>query len=212
MAIADSGDVFGLQQYLRRHLPKSHPLSHYLAGFCQDENFAIIDIETLGLFGRPIILIGLCQVTGNGVCTNQFLARDVAEEASALAQFRSQLKGSSVLVSFNGRCFDVPFMRERMAYYGLDGDLAFGGAHFDVLHFARRAFKDKLGSCRLENIETYMGIGRGVNIPGALVPEFYDSYQRTGNVGPLVAIVEHNKQDLVTLAQLFCSLYKEWTK
>jgi uncharacterized protein YprB with RNaseH-like and TPR domain len=211
MALLASGDVYGLQQYLRRSLPRSHQLSHYLAGFCEDKDFAVIDIETLGLFGRPIILIGLWEFVESGVCTRQFLARDVAEEAAVLAQFALHLRKESAFISFNGRCFDVPFMRERMAYYGLDGDSAFGGVHFDVLHFARRAFKDKLGSCRLESIEAYMGIGRGVNIPGALVPEFYDSYQRTGNVGPLVAIVEHNKQDLVTLAQLFCSLYKEWT-
>ena len=59
-------------------------------------------------------------------------------------------------------------------------------------------------------MEEYLNIGRGINIPGALVPEFYHTYQKTGNVGPLVAIVEHNKQDLVTLATLFSKLYEEW--
>lgn len=210
MALSDSGDLWELQQHLRSRLPKSHPLSHYLAGFCRDEDFAIIDIETLGLFGRPIVLIGLCKVQEGGVCTQQFLARNVSEEAGTLAQFTANLKRDSVLISFNGRCFDVPFMRERLAFYGLGGEEVFGGTHFDVLHFARRAFKEKLANVRLETVESYLGIERGINIPGALVPEFYDTYQRTGNVGPLVAIVEHNKQDLVTLAQLFCNLYGEW--
>jgi uncharacterized protein len=210
LRLVDSKDVSKIQARLRRSLPKSHPSSHYLAGFCRNEDFAIIDIETLGLFGRPIILVGLANVAKRGIRTKQFLVRDVSEEACALWEFTSRLREGSAFVSFNGRCFDLPFIRERMAYYGLTVQEVFGNPHFDVLHFARRALGDKLVNCRLETVEKYLGIHRGVNIPGALVPEFYDSYQRSGNVGPLVAIVEHNKQDLVTLAQLFCSLYKEW--
>ena len=210
LKLVESKNVLGLQDRLRRCLPKSHPLSHYLAGFCRSEDFAIIDIETLGLFGRPIILVGEANVEDGHVVTRQFLVRDVSEEAAALWEFTSKLGVDCAFVSFNGRCFDVPFIRERLAYYGLGADEVFGNLHFDVLHFTRRAFRDRLSNCRLETVEKHLGIKRSINIPGALVPEFYDSYQRSGNVGPLVAIVEHNKQDLVTLAQLFCSLYREW--
>ena len=210
LKLVDSKDVLALQEHLRHSLPKSHPLGHYLAGFCRNEDFAIIDIETLGLFGRPIILVGVANVAKSGVCTRQFLVRDVSEEAGALYAFMARLNAGSVLVSFNGRCFDVPFIRERLAYYGLTSQEQLDSPHFDVLHFTRRALRGKLDNYRLETVEKYLDINRSINIPGALVPEFYDSYQRTGNVGPLVAIVEHNKQDLVTLTQLFCSLYKEW--
>ncbi len=210
LRLVESKDVSALQLQLRRSLPKSHPLSHYLAGFCRNEDFAIIDIETMGLFGRPIILVGAANVAKKGIRTRQFLVRDVSEEACALCEFVSNLKSDSVFVSFNGRCFDVPFIRERLSFYGLGLEQVFENPHFDVLHFTRRALGSKLANCRLETVEKYLGIQRGINIPGALVPEFYDTYQRSGNVGPLVAIVEHNKQDLVTLAQLFCSLYQEW--
>jgi uncharacterized protein YprB with RNaseH-like and TPR domain len=127
-----------------------------------------------------------------------------------LWEFTSKLKASSALVSFNGRCFDVPFICERLAYYGLDKEATLVVPHFDMLHFARRVFRGRFVDCRLETMESYLGIYRSLNIPGAIVPEFYDAYQRSGNVGPLFAIVEHNRQDLVTLAQLFCSLYKEY--
>jgi hypothetical protein len=210
LRLVDSKDVKALEARLRRTLPKSHPLAHYLAGFCGDRDLAIIDIETLGLFGRPIILVGLAEASKSGVCTRQFLARNVSEEAAVIWELARRLGSDSAFVSFNGRCFDIPFIRERIAYYGLGFEEVFENPHFDVLHFARRALRGKLGSCRLESLEKYLGISRSINVPGALVPEFYDSYQRSGNVGPLVAIVEHNKQDLVTLAQLFCSLYREW--
>ncbi len=210
LQLVETKDVSALEAWLRRSLPRSHPLAHYLAGFCRDRDFAIIDIETLGLFGRPIILVGLAEAAKSSVRTRQFLARDVSEEAAAICELARTLLPSSAFVTFNGRSFDLPFIRERMAYYGLEVGAAFGNPHFDVLHFARRALKDKVASCRLESVERYLGIKRTVNIPGALVPEFYDAYQRTGNVGTLVAIVEHNKQDIITLARLFSSLYQEW--
>jgi uncharacterized protein YprB with RNaseH-like and TPR domain len=213
LKLVEDKDVSGLQEQLRQRLPKSHPLVHYLAGFCQNKKFAIIDVETLGLFGRPIILVGAANIVKSKICTRQFLVRDISEEASALWEFVSTLNGDSVLVSYNGRCFDAPFIRERLAYYGLQSsglESDFGVVHFDVLHFARRALRGRFRDCRLETLEPFLGVHRDVNIPGALVPEFYDAYQKSGNVGPLVAIVEHNKQDLVTLALLFCSLYREW--
>ena len=43
----------------------------------------------------------------------------------------------------------------------------------------------KLSDCRLDTVEKYIGIKRDINIPGALVPHFYDTYLRTKNVGPL---------------------------
>ncbi len=206
--LLEAKDVLGLQDWLRRSLPKSHPLSYCLAGLCRDEDFTVIDIETMGLFGRAIILLGIAKVVKRKVCTSQFLLRTVSDEASALYAFMTQFKTDSALISFNGRCFDVPFIRERLSYYGLSSNLeaSLEIPHFDVLHFARRALHGKLGDCRLETVEKYLGLHRSINIPGALVPEFYDTYQRSGNVGPLVAIVEHNKQDLITLAQLFCRL------
>jgi hypothetical protein len=39
-----------------------------------------------------------------------------------------------------------------------------------------------------------------------MVPEFYNLYRRTGNPGPLVPVVEHNRQDLISLVRLFALL------
>ena len=35
-----------------------------------------------------------------------------------------------------------------------------------------------------------------------MVPEFYETYLHTGNPGPLVPIVEHNRKDVTSLAKL----------
>jgi len=44
--------------------------------------------------------------------------------------------------------------------------------------------------------------------PASFLVTFND--QETGNVGPLISIVTHNRQDLVTLAQLFARLHRKW--
>ena len=208
MELIDGKEVDSIQKFLWQRLPKSHPLLHYLAGFCQDQDFAIIDIETLGLSERPIILLGIAKPAKDHICTSQFLLRDIGDEPGAIWALVSQLEPNLSLITFNGRSFDIPYIKQRLAYYGLDAPLA--NPHFDVLHFTRRALKHKLPDCRLYTVEKYIGIKRDVNIPGALVPHFYETYLRTKNVGTLVPIVEHNKQDLLTLGSLFSRLYEEW--
>lgn len=208
MQIIDRKEVDSMQKLLWKRLPKSHPLLHYLAGFCQDQDFAIVDIETLGLSERPIILLGIAKPSKDHVCTSQFLLRDIGDEPSAICALVSQLEPNSSLITFNGRSFDIPYIKQRLAYYGLDASL--DNPHFDVLHFTRRALRSKLTDCKLETVENYIGIKRDLNVPGALVPHFYDTYLKTKNPGPLVAIVEHNKQDLLTLGILFSRLYEEW--
>jgi uncharacterized protein len=206
--LIDGKELDAIQKWLWQRLPKSHPLLHYLAGFCGDQDFAIVDIETLGLSERPIILLGIAKPAKTHICTSQFLLRDIPDEPSAIWALISQLEPNLSLITYNGRSFDIPYIKQRLAYYGLDASL--DNQNFDVLHFTRRALKPKLTDCKLETVEKYMGIKRKINIPGALVPHFYDTYLRTKNVGPLVAIVEHNKQDLLTLGSLFSKLYEEW--
>jgi hypothetical protein len=76
-------------------------------------------------------------------------------------------------------------------------------AHFDVLHFARRKWRYETPDCRLHTLQEFLLGAREADIPSALVPEFYETYLRTHNVGPLLAIVEHNRQDLIGLAHIF---------
>lgn len=209
MNIIETKDVSLIQNCLWKRLPKSDPLLHHLAGFCNsDEDFAIIDIETLGLSERPIILLGIAHPSKDRVFTKQYLLRDIQDEASAIWSVISQIESNHSIVSYNGRSFDIPYIKQRLAYYGLDASLE--NPHFDLLHFTRRALRHKLKDCRLDTVESYLGIKRDIDIPGALVPQFYDTYLKTENIGPLVAIVEHNKQDLVSLGTLFSRLFEEW--
>jgi uncharacterized protein YprB with RNaseH-like and TPR domain len=94
-----------------------------------------------------------------------------------------------------------------MRYYGLSHRVEH--PNFDLLPFARRLFRESLPNCRLETVEKVLSVERVIDIPSALVPEFYLDYLRERNVGPLVAIIEHNRQDLLSLVLLLKKLWEE---
>ena len=209
LKLLDECDTCRIIDWITRWLPKSHPLVLCTSSFQRKENFVIIDIETLGLFTRPIILIGVALIIGNNILTTQYFLRDIEEEPAALSAFLSHIDINSVFVTFNGKAFDLPYIKERLAYYGIYDDL--NKPHFDILHFSRRAWKEGIPDCRLTTLERYLfGVDRKDDIPSAMVPEFYETYLRSGNPGPLLPIVEHNKQDLVALVNIFSRLHEEW--
>jgi uncharacterized protein YprB with RNaseH-like and TPR domain len=201
LSIVDSGDACTIQRELWHWLPKSHPLNLHITAYAEVERLVALDIETMGLFSRPIILFGAAFTKGDRIIIRQFLARGVDEEAAAISAFCS-LAESNPLVSYNGRAFDVPYINQRRWYYDLGGDI--DNIHFDMLPFARRFMKAKAPDARLTTIEKYLfGQDRVDDVPGALVPEFYEEFLKTGNPGPLVPIIEHNQNDLVSLVRLF---------
>lgn len=187
----------------------SHPYSLLSSCLFPVSRFRFIDIETLGIFGRPLILIGLGYFEDGWFQVRQFLLRDIGEEVSALSAFMEYLADDAVFVSFNGKSFDIPYIADRLAYYGLPPlpNLP----HIDLLHSSRRLWKHEVPDCRLNTLEKqFLDIKRSEDLPGALVPEWYCRYMETGNPGPLVPIVEHNRQDVVSLAFLFSRLVQEW--
>ncbi len=199
-------DTRSLTGWIGRRHRCSDPLLIEASRFHAPETLVFLDIETLGLSSRPIILIGLARVEGKEIAIRQYLLRSLDEEKAALTVALPDLEAEgAALVTFNGRAFDLPFIRERLACYDIPADL--GAPHFDALLFARRRWKGSVSACRLSALETeVLGIEREDDLPGAMVPEFYNLYRRTGNPGPLVPVVEHNRQDLVSLIRLFALL------
>jgi len=169
----------------------------------------LLYIATLGLFSRPVILIGAGVIEGQTLVIHQFLLRSVDEEPAALSAALGLLATERpALVTYNGKAFDVPYLQERLAYYGMG---AIGSLpHFDCLHFARGRWRGQFPSLRLSAIEREIfGIERADDVPGQMVPEFYEMYARTGNCGPLVPVVAHNRQDVLSLAMIFFHLLRE---
>jgi len=151
-----------------------------------------------------VILLGVARPCEDGLEISQYLVRDITEELPALAAVIRLLGEEPALVTYNGRAFDVNLLSERLGYYGLPGSL--DPVHFDLLPHARRRFGGVLPDARLETVERHLGRGRALDLPSALVPDFYNTYTETENIGPLIPILEHNKHDLIALAALLRAL------
>ena len=170
------------------------------------ENFKFMDIETKGLSNVPVILIGVAEIKGNNIITSQYFLRDYAEESVILDAYLSHLDEDSVHVTFNGKSFDVPFINNRCIYNRIDADLDL--PHIDLMHFAKNLWSDELPNCKLQTIEReFFGIEREDDVPGQYIPGYYDTYLSKNNIGPIVPIIEHNRQDIVSLAAFLEKMY-----
>ncbi|MDD1682238.1 MAG: ribonuclease H-like domain-containing protein [Methanoregula sp.] len=210
MKCISTGNSREIMKLIGSRHPKSHSCVLGAAGLHEPEDYIFFDIETMGLFSRPIILFGVGILEHGELVVRQYLLRDIAEEPAALlATMEYFSSGRPALVTFNGKAFDAPYLADRLAFYGMGGFT--GIPHFDVLHFSRRHWKDKFPSLRLATLEKeILDVHRSDDIPGQMVPEFYEIYLRTGNCGPLVPVIEHNRQDVVSLARLFFHLLEDF--
>ena len=175
---------------------------------CDIENLKFMDIETLGLSNVPVILIGVAEIKNSKIISTQYFLRDVYEEAAVLDGYLSHLDEDSVHVTFNGKSFDVPFIRNRCMYNGVD--VPFRLAHIDLMHFAKNLWANDLPNCQLQTIEKEkFGIERVGDVPGQYIPGYYNTYLSEENIGPIVPIIEHNRQDIVSLAGFLEKMYDE---
>ena len=203
------GPLADIHRLLRRLFPASHPLNLDLLALTSPRDLAFLDLESLGLFGRPVVLLGLARFDEHGLDVRQLVARDITEELPALAIAAERLGQAPIWVTYNGRAFDANMLRERLDYYGLFPE--FEPIHLDMLPHARRRFRGTIPDARLESVERQLGRAREIDLPSALVPDFYNTYSETDNIGPLVPILEHNKHDVLTLTALLQRLLQDRT-
>jgi uncharacterized protein YprB with RNaseH-like and TPR domain len=216
-------DLGALHDHIRRRLAGlGHGLGLALAGLVCPEKVVVVDLETLGLWGSPMLLFGFARLCGGRLEIHQYLARSGSEEPAALVLALAALEDCEVMVTYNGRSADAPWLAQRCAYFGLGRVPA--PLHLDLLHPVRRLYGSPTGvepepgapanicrslpDCRLTTVETLvLGTDRSVDdLPGDAVPYFYREYERRRNIGPLVPIIDHNRADLVALARLLSLL------
>jgi uncharacterized protein YprB with RNaseH-like and TPR domain len=186
------------------------PLRRHIAAACgavpvRPQDVLFMDLETTGLAATPLFLIGTMTWEGAGLTVRQFFARDYSEEGGVIAHFAQAGRGKKLLVSFNGKSFDLPYVRVRAAAVGVPFHL--DAEHLDLLHVCRRIWRDVLPNCRLQTLESRIcGRMRHSDIPGSEIPEAYHEYVRTGNAVEMLDVLAHNQQDLLTLAELMVKL------
>ncbi len=169
------------------------------------ESWAFLDTETTGLAGGSgtcAFLVGVGRITPDGFQVRQFFMRDYGEESSQLHALSESLADVQVLVTYNGKSFDVPLLETRYRMSRRKPPFS-SMAHLDLLYGARRLWRLRFESCRLVELESrILGHERLDDVPGMLIPTIYFDYVRTGRAARLAPVFLHNALDIVTLACL----------
>ena len=177
-----------------------------IASTCKTERIApeeilFLDLETTGLGMTPVFLVGTMECVDGCFVFKQYFARDYSEEMSIVSAISQRLRSVRMLVTFNGKTFDVPFLKNRATATRVS--LCHAHNHLDLLHEARRIYRGKLPDCKLQTLEQYVcGRTREDDIPGAEIPKAYHDFVRTGNANKIGPILLHNLYDLLTMADL----------
>jgi uncharacterized protein YprB with RNaseH-like and TPR domain len=186
-----------------------------------------LDLETTGLSGGAgtvAFLVGCAVSHEDGSFEiRQFVLPSFAGERALIGAVTAWAEErEAVLVTYNGRTFDVPVMETRWAFHRLRSpwdELP----HLDMLPMARRLWSKKTlrdcgpgrdvaafaeasvntdeSGCRLVHLErTLFEVERVGDVPGFEIPGRYFDFVRRGDWTVLEPVLHHNRLDLLSLA------------
>src|SRR5687768_2063433 len=158
-----------------------------------------IDLETTGLSGGAgmvAFLVGCGYFDFGAFQVRQFLLTSHSGERALLAAVAEFFDDADLIVTYNGKTFDVPVMETRWSFHRMEMPLD-GVPHFDMLHPARRLWKKRMddeGGCRLSTLERRLfDVRRIGDMPGMDIPSTFFRFVRSGDPRPLEAVLEHNR-------------------
>jgi len=168
-----------------------------------------LDIESTGLRpSRPLFLVGLLFCRGGQLMLRQYLARHPREEGPLLRDLARELAAQQVLITYNGKRFDMPYIEERMACHGVA--FKWANFHIDLLWHARARYRGVLPDCRLVTLEeNILSEKRQDDVPGARIPQVYNSFVKKQEPALMRGILKHNALDLISLYKLLPVLHGE---
>ncbi len=179
-----------------------------------------MDIETTGFAAKSSVLylIGCAYYENEAWHTIQWLATSYEEEREVISAFFSFASGSYThLIHFNGNNFDLPFILQKCAQYGLPYDFS-GFMGIDI--YKRVApLKDflKLPNCKQKTLEQFLGIHREDPFDGGQLISIYHEFVKNQTGFGYQAILCHNYDDLAGMFHIlpvlaYSDLFSEKTK
>jgi uncharacterized protein YprB with RNaseH-like and TPR domain len=152
---------------------------------------AYLDIETTGLgtmYGDHITTIALYD--GNEIRHYVY--------GENLKDFKDDIFDYDLLVTYNGKCFDIPFIENYFM-------IALPQAHIDLRYILHSlGYRGGLKGC-----EAQLGLDRGdlEGVDGYFAVLLWNEYNRMGNARALDTLLAYNIQDTVNLEYLLISAY-----
>jgi uncharacterized protein YprB with RNaseH-like and TPR domain len=207
-AIAEAGKALGprRRERLARHLEESHrqladnnpaffaatlPAGEHWRLYPEfRESVAYLDIETTGLGGPGDHITTIALYDGRTI-RHYVHGRNLAEFARDIGSYK-------LLVTYNGKCFDLPFLRTA---FGIPLDQP----HIDLRYvLASLGYKGGLKGC-----ERRLDLDRGdlADVDGFFAVLLWRDFQRNGNPEALETLLAYNIRDVVNLEPLLVKAY-----
>ncbi len=162
----------------------------------------ILDIETSSLEADAGIVVGVGLMTENGL--GEYLGvKRTAEEENMLVKLMSRLNSYDVIVTWNGRGFDLPYLTTRLLSHGLDPRPLAGKRHIDLNEIVRSRLR--LTFTYLDHVCDFFGIAKKKGPMGMDVPQLYLKAQE-GDGKALKAIREHCLDDIEATRKVYLRL------
>jgi len=164
-----------------------------------------LDTETTGLAGGTgtyVFLLGIAYFAEGELVLRQHLLHDIGYERAFVETIQAEIEPFRACASYNGKSFDLPLLRTRWVM-ALRSEITVDESHLDLLHPARRLWRDRYGSTGLKQLEeSLFDEGRINDIPGSLIPDAYFHYLRKRDPAIIAPVLEHNARDIVSLVRV----------
>jgi len=169
------------------------------------QDVLFLDTETTGLSGGTgtyVFLIGVAHFAGKELILRQHLLLDLGAERAFIAALKKEIEPFRACASYNGKSFDLPIIRTRFVM-AIRSELTIDDSHLDLLHPARRLWRDRFGSTSLKQLEeSVLDDGRIADVPGWLIPDAYFHYLRKRDPAIIAPVLEHNARDVISLVRI----------
>lgn len=169
----------------------------------------VLDIETTGLNPsvNKFILGGLFDLQTKTM--HQLFAEERGEEKEALKAFCRELSNLDMVITYNGRHFDMPFIAKRMKAHNINGVLPYNLDLYLIVN-GHSPIKKLVPNLKQKTVENYMGLwhSRTDEISGAESVTLYNRYEKTKDRELESRILLHNGDDVLQLARLMRVLGK----
>jgi len=174
-------------------------LDFYFSGM----KIGVLDIETTGLnpSRNKFILGGL--FTFEDKVLHQFFAESRSEEKETLEAYLTEISKLDMVITYNGKHFDMPFLAKRAQAHGINVQLSFNLDLYLMLN-GHSPIKKFVPNLKQKTVENYMGLWetRADEISGGESVELYNTYESTHDPQLEEKILLHNSDDVLQLTRL----------
>lgn len=178
-----------------------------------DKKIACLDIETTGLSAKNsyFILGALLEFQKDGYLLKQYFAESPKEELEILSHYIKAIEKIDILLTYNGKSFDIKYLSDKLKQYNLKPDFVFP-LNIDIYLFlsSYSQFRRYLPNLKQKTVENFLGLWdkREDVISGAESIERYYLYIKSKDESLRSEILLHNSDDVLQLARIFPILEK----